>query len=286
MSTSERECLAALREAAENLGKPPTKAEYEDLGLRPASTTIMRVVGGWNEAKEKAGLELYEQGQFGGREIQPKPAHVEIPEDEKWEELSAQQRWYYQNRDRRVEIKEIRRKELKRWYYELKRDELACERCDEDRPPVLDLHHPNDKEKNVSKMVNDGYSRERIREEIGRCTVLCTNCHRVEHNGQVEMSGFPDLREVEETAKNASKYEARRLRRMWVTAYKYHSDGCNRCDVSQPTCLDFHHENEKTRTIAAMLSWGQSLPEIQREIEKCELLCANCHRQIHFEPPT
>lgn len=55
--TTETECLEALREAAERLGESPTKAEYEDLGLRPASATIIRAVGGWNEAKEKAGLD-------------------------------------------------------------------------------------------------------------------------------------------------------------------------------------------------------------------------------------
>jgi hypothetical protein len=53
MRTTERECLDALQEAAERLGKSPTKAEYEELGLRPASATIIRVVGGWNEAKER-----------------------------------------------------------------------------------------------------------------------------------------------------------------------------------------------------------------------------------------
>ncbi len=56
MTTAE-ECLEALREAAERLGESPTKAQYEELGLTPASATIIRTCGGWNDAKEKAGLE-------------------------------------------------------------------------------------------------------------------------------------------------------------------------------------------------------------------------------------
>jgi hypothetical protein len=55
--TTEADCIDALREAAKELGESPTKAAYEDLGLTPASGTIQRVMGGWNEAKAAAGLE-------------------------------------------------------------------------------------------------------------------------------------------------------------------------------------------------------------------------------------
>ncbi|WP_394295529.1 homing endonuclease associated repeat-containing protein [Natrialba chahannaoensis] len=55
--TTEDECIEALREAAERLGESPTKAQYEEIGLTPASATIIRTCGGWNDAKERAGLE-------------------------------------------------------------------------------------------------------------------------------------------------------------------------------------------------------------------------------------
>jgi len=63
--TTEGECLEALREAAERLGESPTKAQYEELGMTPASATIMKTVGGWNEAKEQAGLETFDRGATG-----------------------------------------------------------------------------------------------------------------------------------------------------------------------------------------------------------------------------
>ncbi|ELY90615.1 hypothetical protein C483_11161 [Natrialba hulunbeirensis JCM 10989] len=44
--TTEDECIEALREAAERLGESPTKAQYEELGLTPASATIIRTCGG------------------------------------------------------------------------------------------------------------------------------------------------------------------------------------------------------------------------------------------------
>ena len=86
MRTTEAECLETLREAAERLGESPTKAEYEDPGLRPASATIIRAVGGWNEAKEKAGLDT---NPSMGTRVQPNPDHVTVPEDSEWNELSV-----------------------------------------------------------------------------------------------------------------------------------------------------------------------------------------------------
>lgn len=181
MRTSEADCVRALRLAADRLGESPTKAQYEALGLTPASATIRRVMGSWNAAKRAAGLSTYDWREAGGREVEPKPEAVEIPDDCQWESLSGQQRWYYKNREARIERKEERREELRRWLYEFKRHECECARCGEDRPECLDFHHEGDKERGIARMVVHGYSRENISEEISRCTVLCANCHRLEH---------------------------------------------------------------------------------------------------------
>lgn len=34
---------------------------------------------------------------------------------------------------------------------------------------------------NVAKTITYGYGKDRLREEIEKCTVLCANCHRKEH---------------------------------------------------------------------------------------------------------
>lgn len=56
-----------------------------------------------------------------------------------------------------------------------------CAKCGNTNPIVLDFHHPNDdKEKSVSKMMRLGWSIEKIKKEIEKCIVLCSNCHRIE----------------------------------------------------------------------------------------------------------
>lgn len=286
MRTTEQECLDALQNAAERLGKSPTKAEYEELDLRPASTTIIRLLGSWNRAKERANLETYRRGEFGGTDIQPKPSHVNLPESVEWKSLSAQQRWYYKNRQHRIEVKEARREALKKWFYDLKRNELECSECGEGTPPALDLHHDGAKKFDVSEMVNDGFSKERIRTEISRCTPLCANCHRKEHYSGPDPSALGTLDDIAERAADAPTKEGRKLRLRWLLAYRRDSNGCSHCDTAFPPCLDFHHEEEKQMRVGQMVSFDYSIPEIQEEIDKCILLCANCHRVEHHNPPT
>lgn len=281
---TEAECIEALREAARRLGESPTKAAYEELDIQPSSTTIRRILGGWNEAKEQAGLETYTQKEGGGTEVEPKPEWVEIPDDEEWEALTAQQRWYYKHREHRIAVKDRRRAQLRQWFYERKRDEHECVRCGESRPAALDFHHDSEtKREGVTQMVNHGYSRARIEEEISRCTVLCANCHRKEHYDGTSPADLPPASELEAEIEDSSEHRLRDRRRAWVAAHKRDSDGCRNCGTSVPVCLDFHHVDTKTAAVSELVAERRSLAEIRREIKKCELLCANCHRVEHHD---
>jgi hypothetical protein len=179
-NTAESECVEALQRAAEELGRSPSKAEYEDLQYVPASATIINCFGSWNAAKQAAGLQTFSQGN-GGMEIPDKPPDVNLPDEKDWKELSSNQRWYYKNRERDIKIKDERKARIRRWLYEYKRDSLACERCGEEHPAALDFHHTGDKDLGIARMVNQGYSEDSILAEIDDCEVLCANCHRKHH---------------------------------------------------------------------------------------------------------
>ncbi len=60
---------------------------------------------------------------------------------------------------------------------------------------------------------------------------------------------------------------------------------CEKCGEDHPATLDFHHanKNEKEGGIAFMAFYGYSINKIKKEIEKCIVLCANCHRKEHYE---
>lgn len=58
--------------------------------------------------------------------------------------------------------------------------------------------------------------------------------------------------------------------------------GCLRCPEVHPACLDFHHIGRKREGISKMVQRGDSWKKIRREIDKCIVLCANCHRKEHY----
>ena len=84
----------------------------------------------------------------------------------------------------------------------------------------------------------------------------------------------------------SQKEKNRRLaknRRKWLVEYKK-SQKCVRCGESHPATLTFHHKNnaEKSFEIGNIVGLGVSIERILKEIEKCEVLCANCHAIEHL----
>lgn len=261
MTTSVSDCVDALRRAAEKLGESPTKAQYEDLGFTPASATIIRTVGGWNEAKTKAGLET---DHSRGSRVQLKPEDVELPDDLNWAELSVDQRWHYRNKDWNRK-RTLRRRERLRYWVAERRRRRGCSQCGETDPGCLDFHHRDGvtKTMGVGTMVTYGYGKRALMQEIAKCDVLCANCHRLHHHSE-------------------PRCELRR----WASTQKRIRGGCNRCREDRPPCLDFHHDHDdKSRSVSQLITHSRPKDEVLREIEKCTVLCANCHRKEHYRPP-
>lgn len=70
----------------------------------------------------------------------------------------------------------------------------------------------------------------------------------------------------------------------WFNRFKL-TKKCLNCGESHPACLVFHHRDLSKKDICvskvANRGWGKK--RILEEIEKCDVLCANCHRKLHWE---
>lgn len=94
---------------------------------------------------------------------------------------------YAESQDRRDSIARVREAtvtantKLMRRYKRM----CGCKLCPEREPVALDLHHldPKGKDKNPSQLVSG--SREKLKKEIRKCIVLCSNCHRKVHAGLI-----------------------------------------------------------------------------------------------------
>ncbi len=62
--------------------------------------------------------------------------------------------------------------------------------------------------------------------------------------------------------------------------------GCERCGEKHPACLDFHHRDETTKLFNISLAGSRgkkTVEQMQAEIDKCAVLCSNCHRKLHHD---
>ena len=75
-----------------------------------------------------------------------------------------------------------------------------------------------------------------------------------------------------------------RDRLMAVVRERRRASTCARCGETRPATLDFHHPDgaAKEGDIATLVRLGASVARITAEMDKCEVLCSNCHRQEHF----
>jgi transcription elongation factor Elf1 len=88
--------------------------------------------------------------------------------------------WYSKNKESERAHIQRRKKEIKKWVSKYK-SKLKCSKCEENHPATMDFHHKGKKDQQISKMVNDGYSVNRIKKEMEKCEILCANCHRKLH---------------------------------------------------------------------------------------------------------
>ena len=78
--------------------------------------------------------------------------------------------------------------------------------------------------------------------------------------------------------KNKEWKERRRVRnRQFVNTLK--DNPCMDCHQKYPPCvMDYDHREDKIANIAILVAKGSTLVKLKLEIEKCDLVCANCHR--------
>ena len=76
---------------------------------------------------------------------------------------------------------------------------------------------------------------------------------------------------------------SKRRKMLREKAVKYAGDKCSLCGYNRCSeALDFHHRDPQTKSFGISQSGiTRSWEKIKDEVDKCVLICANCHREIH-----
>lgn len=100
----------------------------------------------------------------------------------------------------------------------------------------------------------------------------CKTCHK-----QYRQQHYQENRK--KYLKKASEWN-KRERQRWS---KFKATlRCSICREDHPACIEFHHnDGRKEHNIANMVG-RYKMSTILKEITKCDILCANCHRKTHF----
>lgn len=105
---------------------------------------------------------------------------------------------------------------------------------------------------------------------------ICRECNK-SHSKQYYQNNIIKHRKVISERQNKIRTQNT------IIVNQIRSKGCSICGEKSICCLDFHHldPSEKEYGVAQMLGTGYSLEKIKKEIDKCILVCSNCHRKIH-----
>ena len=70
----------------------------------------------------------------------------------------------------------------------------------------------------------------------------------------------------------------------WFKDYKS-TLSCEICGEDRTPCLDFHHVDSTTKekAIAEAVHNNWSIKKLKEEIDKCMVVCRNCHAMIHHD---
>lgn len=164
---------------------------------------------------------------------------------------------------------------VNRWVRKLKFFEMAgnkCKMCGDKNINHLVFHHrdPKHKEFKPCDLLNKRF--DESLEEIEKCILLCENCHREIHYNDIHSKFAKERRNTKE----------------FLISYKGNKCeicGYDKCNAS----LVFHHKDGEDKVfnfgnLGKKLNSLEDLNEkISKELNKCVLLCQNCHNDEHFD---
>lgn len=141
-----------------------------------------------------------------------------------------------------------------------------CIGCGINNPAIMEFHHnTNEKEFNINSVRERRWSD--MEKEIYSCVLLCSNCHRELH----------------------CEYDSRHSICKKELLEKFGFNGCCKCGYlgKNLASITFHHRDKKNKKFVISSVINRiikiSVLELFNEIEKCDIICENCHRLDHFD---
>ena len=81
------------------------------------------------------------------------------------------------------------------------------------------------------------------------------------------------------------KYATNRIKMLKEQCVRYKGGECEHCGYNEKfySVYDFHHTGDIKKEFAISKKANLCFEKLKPELDKCILLCAICHRKIHYE---
>lgn len=143
-----------------------------------------------------------------------------------------------------------------------------CSRCGYTKSTwSIEFHHvdPSTKELTIAHAISTNTARDKVLKELDKCVLLCSNCHRLEHSKE------------KLSASQLKRHESK------LRAVAYLGGSCVSCGLqtNDVNVFDFHHKDPSDKEVGVARILTHAWETIRQELDKCVLLCANCHGEHH-----
>jgi 5-methylcytosine-specific restriction endonuclease McrA len=93
---------------------------------------------------------------------------------------------------------------------------------------------------------------------------------------------MPDKRKYADRRDALIKAVAKRRKKLKIFAIEYKGGKCLTCGYKRCVgALELHHINKADKNFGiSHKGYTRSLDKVKSELDKCVLLCANCHREV------
>lgn len=189
--------------------------------------------------------------------------------------------YYAANRDR--EIERVTRRQAATTEFLRKLRDVPCFDCGvRFVGHQMDFDHRNPAEKTFTLCSGRAAlkSHEQILAEAAKCDVVCANCHRLRtrrRHREWLASRTPAVSPRIEDQRARWRHRADLLDRL-------RSVPCADCRGTFAQCsMDFDHRDAATKVRSVTRMIHGSIDRMMAEVDKCDIVCANCHRLRTFE---
>jgi hypothetical protein len=102
-----------------------------------------------------------------------------MPYKDPLKQKAAQRAWYERNKEELHQKNLSKKTKIRQFIEQYKKENSLCKDCGISYPPhILDFDHIRDKRFGITQASRDNISMTKILEEIAKCEIVCSNCHR------------------------------------------------------------------------------------------------------------